>query len=108
MLWGGEFGRTPGAELRGGAAKGNEGRDHHPYGFSVWMAGGGIRGGQTYGSTDDFGYRSVVNRTQYSDYHATVLHQLGFNHKELVYEHNGRNERLTDVYDAHVIRDLIS
>ena len=108
VLWGGEFGRTPGAELRGGAAKGNEGRDHHPYGFSVWMAGGGIRGGQTYGSTDDFGYRSVVNRTQYSDYHATVLHQLGFNHKELVYEHNGRNERLTDVYDAHVIRDLIS
>ena len=60
------------------------------------------------GATDDFGYRSVTNRTKYSDYHATVLHQLGFDHKELVYEHNGRDERLTDVYDAHVIHDLIS
>ena len=108
VLWGGEFGRTPGAELRGSTSKGSEGRDHHPYGFSVWMAGGGIKGGQTYGATDDFGYRSVTNRTKYSDYHATVLHQLGFDHKELVYEHNGRNERLTDVYDAHVIHDLIS
>ena len=86
VLWGGEFGRTPGAELRGSTSKGSEGRDHHPYGFSVWMAGGGIKGGQTYGATDDFGYRSVTNRTKYSDYHATVLHQLGFDHKELVYE----------------------
>ena len=108
VLWGGEFGRTPGAELRGGAAKGSEGRDHHPYGFSVWMAGGGIKGGQTYGATDDFGYRSVENRTKYSDYHATVLHQLGLDHQNLVYEHNGRNERLTDVYDAHIIKELIS
>ena len=108
VLWGGEFGRTPGAELRGDSGKGSEGRDHHPYGFSVWMAGGGIKGGQTYGATDDFGYRSVEKRTKYSDYHATVLHQLGLNHEELVYEHNGRNERLTDVYDAHVINELIT
>ncbi len=108
VLWGGEFGRTPGAELRGGTAKGNEGRDHHPYGFSVWMAGGGIRGGQTYGATDDFGYRAVENRTKYSDYHATVLHLLGLDHENLVHEHNGRNERLTDVYDAHVIQDLLT
>ena len=72
------------------------------------MAGGGIKGGQTYGATDDFGYRSVEKRTKYSDYHATVLHQLGLNHEELVYEHNGRNERLTDVYDAHVINELIT
>ena len=81
VLWGGEFGRTPGAELRGNAAKrGNEGRDHHPYGYSVWLAGGGIKGGQTYGETDEFGYRSVVNRTRLSDYHATVLHLLGLDH----------------------------
>ncbi len=109
VLWGGEFGRTPAAELRGDTAKrGNEGRDHHPYGFSVWMAGGGVKGGQTYGATDDFGYRSVENRTQMADYHATILHLLGLGHEKLVYEHNGRSERLTDVYKARVIPELIS
>nr|MCS5575422.1 DUF1501 domain-containing protein [Pseudomonadales bacterium] len=109
VLWGGEFGRTPGAELRGDKVKaGSEGRDHHPYGFSVWMAGGGVQGGQTYGETDEFGYRSIVNRTKMSDYHATILHLLGLNHEELVHESNGRDEKLTDVYDAHVIQPLVS
>ncbi len=109
VLWGGEFGRTPGAELRGGKVQmGSEGRDHHPYGFSVWMAGGGVKGGQTYGETDDFGYRSVVNRTKMSDYHATILHLMGIDHEELVHEKNGRDEKLTDVYDARVIRELVS
>ncbi|MCP3692270.1 MAG: DUF1501 domain-containing protein, partial [Planctomycetaceae bacterium] len=109
VLWGGEFGRTPGAELRGsGAKRGNEGRDHHPYGYSVWMAGGGIKGGQTYGETDDFGYRSVVNRTRLSDYHATVLHLLGLDHEKLDHEHNGRSEKLTDVYEAQVIKQLLA
>ena len=109
VLWGGEFGRTPGAELRGsGAKRGNEGRDHHPYGYSVWMAGGGIKGGQTYGETDDFGYRSVVNRTRLSDYHATVLHLLGLDHEKLDYEHNGRSEKLTDVYEPQVIKQLLA
>ena len=109
VLWGGEFGRTPGAELRGdNTAQGNEGRDHHPYGFSVWMAGGGIRGGQAYGATDDFGYRSIQNRTQTADLHATILHQLGLDHEALEYTHNGRDERLTDVYDAGVIRELVN
>jgi hypothetical protein len=109
VLWGGEFGRTPGAELRGNAAKrGNEGRDHHPYGYSVWMAGGGIKGGQTYGETDDFGYRSVVNRTKLSDYHATVLHLLGLDHEQLDHEHNGRSEKLTDVYEAQLIKPLLA
>ncbi|MFP6574763.1 MAG: DUF1501 domain-containing protein [Pirellulaceae bacterium] len=109
VLWGGEFGRTPGAELRGNAAKrGNEGRDHHPYGYSVWMAGGGIKGGQTYGETDEFGYRSVVNRTKLSDYHATVLHLLGLDHEKLDHEHNGRGERLTDVYEAQLIKPLLA
>jgi hypothetical protein len=109
VLWGGEFGRTPGAELRGNAAKrGNEGRDHHPYGYSVWMAGGGIKGGQTYGETDEFGYRSVVNRTKLSDYHATVLHLLGLDHEKLDHEHNGRSEKLTDVYEAQLIKPLLA
>ncbi len=106
VLWGGEFGRTPAAENRN--AKANYGRDHHPYGFSVWMAGGGVRGGQHYGETDDFGYRSVVNRTQTADLHATILHLLGLDHESLTWHHNGRDERLTDVYNASVIEPLIA
>lgn len=109
IVWGGEFGRTPAAEQRdGNIAKGNEGRDHHPYGFSVWLAGGGIQGGQAYGATDDFGYRSVVDRTQTADLHATILHLMGLSHEELVFGRNGRDERLTDVYDAHPIKALLS
>ncbi|MEO2032159.1 MAG: DUF1501 domain-containing protein [Planctomycetaceae bacterium] len=106
ILWGGEFGRTPAAEIR----KENVpfGRDHHPYGFSVWMAGGGIKGGQSYGATDDFGYRAVENRTQTANLHATILHLLGLNHETLTYAHNGRDERLTDLYPAEVIKDVIA
>jgi hypothetical protein len=108
VLWGGEFGRTPGAEQRdGNKTQGTEGRDHHPYGFSVWMAGGGIRGGQAYGATDDFGYRAIEHRTQTADLHATILHQLGLNHEHLTFNHNSREERLTDVYKARVIQDLV-
>lgn len=108
ILWGGEFGRTPGAEQRAdNKTRGAEGRDHHPYGFSVWMAGGGIRGGQAYGATDDFGYRSVVDRTSMADLHATILHQLGLDHSSLTYSHNSRDERLTDVYPAKVIEQLL-
>jgi hypothetical protein len=106
ILWGGEFGRTPAAEQRG--AKANYGRDHHPYGFSVWLAGGGIKGGQTYGATDDFGYRAVENRCQTANLHATILHQLGLDHETLTWPHNGRDERLTDVYPAKVIHDLLA
>jgi hypothetical protein len=72
------------------------------------MAGGGVKGGQTYGATDDFGYRSVEHRTQMADYHATILHLLGLDHDDLTYDHNGRSERLTDVYEAQVIPELIS
>lgn len=108
VLWGGEFGRTPAAEQRDGkGARGNEGRDHHPYGFSVWLAGGRIRGGQAYGATDDFGYRAVVNRTSTADLHATILHQLGLDHERLTYSHNSRQERLTDVYKARVLDELL-
>ena len=101
VFWGGEFGRTPGAQNR-------DGRDHHPYGFSVWLAGGGIRGGVTYGATDDFGYRAVTNRTSVADLHATMLHQLGLDHRKLQYHHNGRDERLTDVYDARPIQAILA
>ncbi|MCA9108980.1 MAG: DUF1501 domain-containing protein [Planctomycetaceae bacterium] len=106
VLWGGEFGRTPAAEQRDGKAA--DGRDHHPYGFSVWLAGGGIQGGQHYGATDDFGYRAVENRTQTADLHATILHLLGLDHETLTWHHNGRDERLTDVYHARVLEELIA
>jgi hypothetical protein len=100
VLWGGEFGRTPGAQNK-------DGRDHHPYGFSVWLAGGGIRGGQAYGATDDFGYRATVDRTSVADLHATILHQLGLDAQKLTFDHHGRDERLTDVYPAKVIAPLV-
>jgi hypothetical protein len=100
VFWGGEFGRTPGAQNK-------DGRDHHPYGFSVWLAGGGIKGGQSYGATDDFGYRAVVDRCATSDLHATMLHLLGLDHAKLTYQHHGRDERLTDVYQPRVLRELL-
>jgi hypothetical protein len=101
VFWGGEFGRTPGAQ-------GTDGRDHHPYGFSVWLAGGGTKGGQAYGATDDFGYRATVDRCSVADLHATMLHLLGLDAKRLSYNHHGRDERLTDVYEAKVLRPLLA
>jgi len=106
IQWGGEFGRTPAAEQRDKNVA--FGRDHHPYGFSVWLAGGGIQGGQSYGATDDFGYRAVEKRTQTADLHATILHLMGLDHEYLTYAHNGRDERLTDVYEAQVIDELLA
>ncbi len=96
-----EFGRTPGSQR-------SNGRDHHPYGFSIWLAGGGIKGGQAYGATDDFGYRSIVNRTQMADLHATIFHLMGLDHSRVTFHHNGRDERLTDVYEAKVIDTLLA
>jgi uncharacterized protein (DUF1501 family) len=101
VFWGGEFGRTPGAQ-------GKDGRDHHPYGFSVWLAGGGIKGAQTYGATDDFGYRSVTDRCPVADLHATMLHLLGLDYRQLTYSHNGRDERLTDVHEPHLLKPLLA
>jgi hypothetical protein len=101
VSWGGEFGRTPGAQ-------GKDGRDHHPYGFSVWLAGGGIKGGQAYGATDDFGYRATTDRCSVADLHATMLHLLGLDHAKVTYKHHGRDERLTDVYPAKVIKKLLA
>jgi hypothetical protein len=106
IVWGGEFGRTPSVEL-GDGGKSKLGRDHNHYGFSVWMAGGGIRGGTAYGATDEFGFRAVEDRTSVHDLHATMLHLLGFDHERLTYRHAGRDFRLTDVY-GNVIRGILA
>ncbi len=99
VLWGGEFGRTPTTENA-------DGRDHNPWGFTTWMAGGGVRGGLAYGQTDEFGFRAVSDRVHVHDLHATLLHLLGFDHQKLTYRHAGRDYRLTDVYGEVVHRVL--
>jgi hypothetical protein len=106
ILWGGEFGRTPSVEL-GDGGKSKLGRDHNHYGFSVWLAGGGIKGGTVYGATDEFGFKAIENRASVHDLHATMLHLLGFDHEQLTYRHAGRDFRLTDVSGA-VIREIVA
>jgi uncharacterized protein (DUF1501 family) len=105
VLWGGEFGRTPTVEMSGSKSK--LGRDHNHYGFSVWMAGGGIKGGTVHGSTDEFGFAAQENPTSIHDLHATILHLLGINHEELTYRYAGRDFRLTDVY-GEVIHSVLA
>ena len=100
VVWATEFGRTPGAENA-------DGRDHHPYGFSVWLAGGGIKGGQAYGSTDEFGFAAVDKKVHVHDLHATILHLMGLDHEKLTYFHQGRHERLTDVY-GNVVKAVLA
>ncbi|MCL4693454.1 MAG: DUF1501 domain-containing protein [Candidatus Hydrogenedentes bacterium] len=100
VLWGGEFGRTPTAE-------GDNGREHHPFGFTMWMAGGGVRGGVTYGATDDYGWHAVENKVHVHDLHATILHLMGIDHEKLTYRYAGRDYRLTDVY-GNVVHDIIA
>jgi hypothetical protein len=100
VVWGGEFGRTPMSE-------GTNGRDHNPHGFTMWLAGGGVKGGQVVGSTDAIGLRAAEGKTHVHDIHATILHLLGFNHKKLTFRHNGRNERLTD-NDGEVIEKALA
>lgn len=100
VLWGGEFGRTPTGE-------GDNGREHHPFGFTMWMAGGGIRGGMTYGATDEFGWHSVQDKVHVHDLHATILHLMGFDHERLTYRYGGRDYRLTDVH-GHVVQEILS
>jgi hypothetical protein len=104
VVWGGEFGRLPIAQAQGTHA----GRDHGPSGFSVWMAGGGIKGGSVYGATDEIGFRAAESTVSVHDFHATILHLLGLNHRDLVFEREGRNERITDEYPARVIEQIIS
>jgi len=100
VVWGGEFGRTP-------IAQGTNGRDHNPQGFTMWLAGGGIRPGLRYGATDEYGYYAVEQRVHVHDLHATMLHLLGLDHEQLTYRHAGRDFRLTDVFGT-VISDILA
>ncbi len=100
VVWGSEFGRTPTVEN-------GDGRNHHPQAFTIWMAGGGVRGGLTYGTTDDFGFHPVENPVHMHDFHATLLHALGLDHKRLTFRHAGREFRLTDVH-GNVAHELFS
>jgi hypothetical protein len=100
VVWTGEFGRTP-------TGQNGKGRDHSPRGFTAWLAGGGVKGGQTHGATDDFGYAAVDNKVHAHDLHATILHLLGFDHRLLTYFHGGRDMRLTDVH-GKVVEDLLA
>jgi len=100
IIFSGEFGRTP-------FSQGSDGRDHNPYGFSLWLAGGGIKGGTVYGATDDLGYYAVENISTVYDLYATVLHLLGLNHEKLTFRYGGRDFRLTDVH-GHVLHDILS
>ncbi len=100
IVWGGEFGRTPTSE-------GGDGRDHNHHGFTMWMAGGGVKGGMTYGETDEFGFKAVADKVHVHDLHATLLHLLGLNHEQLTFRHAGRDFRLTDVY-GRVVQDIVA
>ena len=100
VLWGGEFGRTPTAE-------GDNGREHHPFGFTMWLAGGGVKGGLCYGATDEFGWHATENKVHVHDLHATILYLLGLDHEKLTYRYSGRDYRLTDVY-GKVVHDILA
>lgn len=100
VIWGGEFGRMPMSEQ-------GKGRDHNPWGYTVWLAGAGVRGGMAYGATDAVGLRAAENKVHVHDLHATILHLLGFDHEQLTYFHNGRDERLTDVA-GRVVREVLA
>jgi hypothetical protein len=106
VLWGGEFGRT--VYSQGGVSKENYGRDHHPRCFTMWMAGGGVKAGHIHGETDDFSYNIVEDPIHIRDFHATILHQLGFDHERLTYRYQGLDARLTGVEKAQVIRALLA
>jgi hypothetical protein len=99
VMWGGEFGRTP-------TAQGNDGRDHNPEGFTMWLAGGGVKGGFKHGATDDYGYFAAEDKVHIHDLHATLLYLLGLDHEKLTYRYAGRDFRLTDVHGV-VVKDVV-
>jgi len=109
VIWGGEFGRTPVVEMpKPGTNAGRvNGRDHNHYGFTTWLAGGGVKGGHIHGATDDFGFAAVENKVHVHDFHATLLHLLGFDHENLTYRYSGRDFRLTDVH-GKIIEDILA
>jgi arylsulfatase A-like enzyme len=100
VIWGGEFGRSP-------VAQKGDGRDHHPYGFTMWLAGGGVQGGMVHGATDEFGWYAVEDKVHVHDLHATVLHLMGIDHERLTYRYAGRDYRLTDV-SGNIIKKIIA
>ena len=108
VVWGGEFGRTPAVELTTfGANDGKNGRDHNSYGFSMWLAGGGVKRGYVHGATDEFGFRAQEDPVHVHDLHATILHLLGFDHEKFTYRYAGRDFRLTDVH-GHVVKEVLA
>ncbi len=107
VVWGGEFGRTPCAQFPDGGYTKTVGRDHNPFGFTMWLAGGGVKGGLTYGSTDEYGYYAVENKVHIHDLHATILHLLGLDHQRLTYRFSGRDMRLTDVA-GEIVRPILA
>jgi uncharacterized protein (DUF1501 family) len=100
VVWAGEFGRTP-------FAQGSDGRDHNPFGFTVWLAGGGAKGGTIHGQTDEYGYKAIEDKAQIHDLHATMLHLLGVDHRRQTFRFSGRDMRLTDVH-GEVIHQVVS
>ena len=100
VIWGGEFGRTP-------TAQNGDGRDHNNKGYTLWMAGGGVKGGLAYGATDDYGYEAVEDKVHVHDWHATILHLLGLDHEKLTYRYAGRDMRLTDV-KGNVVKGILA
>jgi len=100
VLWGGEFGRTPTSESE-------KGRDHHATGFSMWLAGGGVKGGHVHGATDDIGYHAIDKRVHVHDLHATLLHLMGLDHEKLTFRYSGRDFRLTDVH-GNVVHEIMA
>ncbi len=100
VVWAGEFGRTP-------FAQGSDGRDHNPFGYSIWLAGGGIKGGTVYGATDEFGYHAVADRCEIHDLHATMLYLMGLEHTRSTFRFGGRDMRLTDVH-GHILHDILA
>ena len=108
VVWSGEFGRTPMRENRGGTEMTFIGRDHNPSAFTLWMAGAGVKPGTTYGATDEVGYTAAENAVQLRDFHATLLHLLGFNHEKFYVPFQGLNQKLTGVNHAKVIKDILT
>jgi hypothetical protein len=108
VIWGGEFGRLPIAQLGQGGDASNAGRDHGPRGFSLWMAGAGIKGGTVYGNTDEIGYAAAENPVSIADWHATILHLLGMSHEHLVFDRNGFKDKLTATFPARVVKEILA
>ncbi len=108
VLWGGEFGRLPMAQTNNANQLAKAGRDHGPWGFTTLMAGAGVKGGTTFGATDEFGFAAVDQRVSIEDWHATILHLLGMDHEKLTYFRNGLHEKLTHTFSATVVREILS